>query len=134
MFTTEDIWAIIKWLSIPATDDQALIIRAALATLEARSPTFVIDIQADIAALVELDNQMQKQMGVIKADVLEFDAKQRLMGAITRSIQLVRRIAKNISAGAGTTISPDLSGLQEMYNAINFLKNEPLTIGKEVSY
>jgi hypothetical protein len=125
MFTTDDIWRIIGFLGLATDAVQVTAIQTRLAEIEAVSVFLATQIQGDLKLLQELDAFLQKNLGVVKADIIEFDAKQRGMGLITRSIQIIRRIAKALG------IEPDLSGLQEMYASIAEGGNDqPLTITK----
>jgi hypothetical protein len=125
MFTTDDIWRIIGFLGLATDTVQVTALQVRLAEIEAVSVFLATQIQNDLRLLQELDTSLQKYLGVTRADIIEFDAKQRGMGLITRSIQIIRRLAKVLG------IEPDLSGLQEMYASIAGNENDqPLTIGK----
>ncbi len=124
MFTTDDIWRIIGFLGLSTDTIQVVAIQTRLTEIEATSPFLATQIQGDLKLLQELDGFLQKNLGLTKADIIEFDAKQRGMGLITRSIQVIRRVAKALG------IEPDLSGLQEMYASMAGDDNQPLTINK----
>ncbi len=104
---------------------QVTALQARLAEIESTSVFLATQIQGDLKLLQELDTSLQKNLGVVKADIIEFDAKQRGMGLITRSIQIIRRLAKALG------IEPNLNDLQEMYASIaENGDDQPLTITK----
>lgn len=129
MFTIEDVVRLITHLGLPVTQQWIDLITARLKALEIIAPYLTQQIKDDLDMLDELDELLQTNIGIKKADVVEFDVLQRLMGLITRSIQLIRRLAAKLS-NQTSTIEPNLSFLQEQLNTFTNRSNDPLTIDK----
>jgi hypothetical protein len=125
MFTNDDLWLVIRFLGLSHEPIIVVGLETRLQEIESTPALEPIlnQVKSDLKDLVSLDVSLQKVLGITKADVVEFDAKLRGMGLITRSIQLIRRIAKNVG------VEPDLSILHEMYGGISG-DNSPMTINK----
>lgn len=124
MFTTEDVLRLIQYLGLPVDSEQISLITARLAVLQALSPYLTTQIQNDLLLLDELDELLQAGIGIKRADIVEFDVLQRVMGLITRSIQVIRRIAAKLK------VEPDLSALQEQIATLTGRTDDPITIDK----
>jgi hypothetical protein len=129
MFTTEDVIRLITYLGLPITQEWIDWITGRLGALQIIAPYLTEQIKDDLDMLDELDELLQTNIGIKKADVVEFDAVQRSMGIITRSIQLIRRLAAKLS-NQTVTIEPNLSFLQERLDTLTNRSNDPLTIDK----
>jgi hypothetical protein len=129
MFTTEDVIRLITYLGLPISQEWIDWITARLGVLQTIAPYLTEQIKDDLDRLDELDELLQTNIGIKKADVVEFDVVQRSMGLITRSIQLIRRLAAKLSNQA-VTIEPNLSSLQEQLSTLTNRSNDPLTINK----
>lgn len=129
MFTTEDVIRLVSYLGLPITQEWIGLITVRLGVLQAIAPYLTEQIKADLDMLDELDELLQTNIGIKKADVVEFDVVQRSMGLITRSIQLIRRLAAKLS-NETVTIKPNLSFLQEQLDTLTNRSNDPLTINK----
>jgi hypothetical protein len=129
MFTTEDVIRLITYLGLPISQEWIDWITARLGVLQTIAPYLTEQIKDDLDRLDELDELLQTNIGIKKADVVEFDVVQRSMGLTTRSIQLIRRLAAKLSNQA-VTIEPNLSSLQEQLSTLTNRSNDPLTINK----
>jgi hypothetical protein len=125
MFSNEQMWQIVTWLGLANDDLSIASLELKLRDIGTSRPEVTMQVQADLGLLISLDASLQKNLGLVKADIIQFDAKLRAMGFITRMIQLVRRIARSLA------VEPDISALQEMYGGLTGgHNNDPLTINK----
>lgn len=123
MFEEKEIWLLIKYLGLPYTQLQYDGLRSKLTEVEALSDLLVAQIQQELQQLIELDEQIQTRTGIKKAEDIEFDVQQQVMGTIARSIQLLQSIGKAIE------VVPDLTELRRYYGLLSGA-NQPLTLRK----
>lgn len=96
MFSRSDIIKVIIRLGL--SSDEFGTVAKKLEALQRESELIILKIQEDLAKLDELEiklseNAASPNFAIIKADVLEYDAKQKTYGIITEMLRVSQRLA-----------------------------------------